>query len=72
MEKKLQTGDIVLFSMRSYCGRDVRYKTRSLFAHCGILIKSELANDLFILEVAVQRKSLWNAQVCIFVTVIDW
>lgn len=62
VEKNLKTGDIVLFSSRSYVGRSVRWASKSFFNHVGIVIKVDpFTSEPFVMDVSVCRSPLFKS-----------
>jgi hypothetical protein len=61
VQNKLSSGDIVLLSARSIHGRTIRSTNHSAWSHVGVVVKSNLLHELYILEVVVQRDSLYHA-----------
>ncbi|KAL9648148.1 hypothetical protein ABK040_007513 [Willaertia magna] len=56
IQDKLQTGDIILFSTKSFPGRLLRFHTTSKYSHVGIIIK--LKDHNYILESSINYLKL--------------
>ncbi|KAL0489864.1 hypothetical protein AKO1_009343 [Acrasis kona] len=57
IKNDLKTGDLILFSARSYVGRSIRESSNVLWSHVGIIITPSFCEPL-VLEACIDRHSL--------------
>jgi hypothetical protein len=58
--KHMNSGDILLLSARNMYGRSIRFLNRTLYSSVGIIVKSKLMNEVYVLEVSIERESLYQ------------
>ena len=63
IEDSLDTGDIVIFSTRSFTGRAIRFHQQSFWSHCGMIVRIPYSKQVLIMDCCVERESLWTCKV---------
>lgn len=59
-QKNLSSGDLILLSARSLYGKTIRFTNRAAWSHVGIIVKSQFLSETYVLEVVIDRESLYN------------